>query len=59
MRQAICDGLSYLGVEFDEKANQVRGEDKIISAPNSRTLLMTITTDEELVIATDTLKLVK
>ncbi len=59
MRQAICDGQTYLGVEFDEKANQVRGEDKIISAPNSRTLLMTITTDEELVIATDTLKLVK
>ncbi|MDE5638474.1 MAG: acetate kinase, partial [Odoribacter sp.] len=59
VRQAICNGLSYLGIEFDEKANQVRGEDKIISTKDSRTLLMTVTTDEELVIATDTLKLVK
>ncbi|WP_277613058.1 acetate/propionate family kinase [Odoribacter lunatus] len=59
VRQAICEELSYLGVDFDSKANQVRGEDKIISTPDSRTLLMTVTTDEELVIATDTLKLVK
>lgn len=59
VRNDICNGLSYLGVEFDEKANQeARGVDKVISSADSRTLLMTITTDEELVIATDTLKLV-
>lgn len=59
VRRDICNGLSYLGMEFDEKANQEsRGIDQIISAPGSRTLLMTVTTDEELVIATDTLKLI-
>lgn len=59
VRRDICYGLSYLGMEFDEKANQEsRGIDQIISAPGSRTLLMTVTTDEELVIATDTLKLI-
>lgn len=59
VRRDICNGLSYLGMEFDEKANQEsRGIDQIISAPGSKTLLMTVTTDEELVIATDTLKLI-
>lgn len=59
VRNAICNGFSYLGVNFDPQANQVRGEDKIISTKNSKTLLMTVTTDEELVIATDTLNLTK
>lgn len=60
VRRNVCEGLSYLGVEFDEQANQTAmGVDRIISAPHSNTLVMTITTDEELVIATDTLKLVQ
>ncbi|WP_298613074.1 acetate/propionate family kinase [uncultured Odoribacter sp.] len=60
VRHSVCTGLEYLGVEFDESVNQdARGVDRIISAASSRTLVMTVTTDEELVIATDTLNLVK
>lgn len=60
VRNEVCQGLSYLGVEFDEAVNQcTRGEDKIISTPASKTKVMTITTDEELVIATDTLNLIQ
>lgn len=59
VRHEVCENLSYLGVEFDPKANEeAQGVDKIISAPHSKTLVMTITTDEELVIATDTLHLI-
>lgn len=60
VRCEVCQGLSYLGVEFDEAVNQsTQGEDRIISAPASKTKVMTITTDEELVIATDTLNLIR
>jgi len=60
VRSEVCQGLSYLGVEFDEAVNQsTQGEDRIISAPASKTKVMTITTDEELVIATDTLNLIR
>ncbi len=60
VRSEVCQGLSYLGVEFDEAVNQsTQGEDRIISTPASKTKVMTITTDEELVIATDTLNLIR
>lgn len=60
VRNGVCEGLSYLGVEFDEELNRkTRGKDQILSTKNSRTLVMTVTTDEELVIATDTMNLVK
>ena len=60
VRNSVCTGLEYLGVEFDEAVNlKARGVDRILSTPHSKTFVMTITTDEELVIATDTLNLVK
>ncbi|MCL2435486.1 MAG: acetate kinase [Lentimicrobiaceae bacterium] len=58
-RAEILGNLSFLGVDFDADANNVRGEDKLITKLNSKTAAMVITTNEELVIATDTMGLVK
>lgn len=58
VRQAVCRNLNYLGVEIDEKTNlATKGKDVIISNEQSRTTVMVITTDEELVIAMDTVRL--
>lgn len=58
-RQIICDGLTYLGISLDPVANSKRGEAMIISDKNSKTTVMVIPTNEELMIARDTLSLVK
>ena len=58
-RAEILKNLNFLGVDFDAEANTIRGEDRLITKPNSKTAAMVITTNEELVIATDTLELVK
>lgn len=58
MREAILKDLSFLGVDFDADANEKNsGQDSIITKPNSKTTAMIITTNEELVIATDTYQL--
>jgi len=55
MRAMICSDMEALGIEFDRQANDgVKGADKVISKPSSKATVMTITTDEELVIAMDT-----
>ena len=54
LRRSVCAGLEFMGVEFDPAANEVRGEDKILSTPASRVKVAVIATDEELMIATDT-----
>ena len=60
VREMVCNGLEYLGVDFDSNINQqARGVDRTLSKADSKVRVMTITTDEELVIATDTMKLVK
>ena len=59
LRRSVCAGLEFMGVEFDPAANEVRGEDKILSTPASRVKVAVIATDEELMIATDTYNLVK
>ena len=57
-RYEACRGLEYMGVEIDaEKNSRIRGEEAIISTPNSRVTVCVIPTDEELMIATDTLQL--
>lgn len=59
-REEICRTLGYLGVEFDADANRgVRGEDKLLTVPSSRVKVMTLATNEELVIARDTMDLVR
>ena len=59
MREAFCNGLDYLGVSLDKaKNNTVRGEEAIISTPDSKVTVCVIPTDEELMIAKDTMALV-
>ncbi len=60
MRETVCSGLEFMGVEFDRAANRgTRGVDKILSAPASKVKVAVVATDEELMIATDTYNLVK
>lgn len=60
LREGACSGLGFMGVEIDPAANGSikRGSDAIISAPSSRVKVAVICTDEELMIATDTYRLV-
>jgi len=56
----ICTGMEYMGIEVDEKVNHgVKGKDLVISKPSSKVKVMVITTDEELVIASDTQAIVE
>ena len=59
MREWVCEGLEFMGVVFDKAANNVRGEDRILSTPDSKVKVAVVPTNEELVIATDTYNLVK
>ncbi len=60
VRCDTCQGLEYLGVEFDDTVNQgIHGKDAVISKPSSRVKVVTIATNEELVIARDTMNIVK
>lgn len=58
MREKICSGLEYLGVELDSEENKVRGKEKIISKPRSKVKVLIIPTNEELMIARETMMLV-
>ena len=58
MRASICDGLEYLGVKLDAEKNKLRGEETIISTPDSKVTVWVIPTNEELPIARDTLEIV-
>ncbi|MCI8300229.1 MAG: acetate kinase [Lachnospiraceae bacterium] len=57
-RKGICDYLGYLGVKLDDQANEVHGEETIISAPDSRVTVICLPTNEELAIARETEALV-
>lgn len=60
IRKAATEGLEFLGVKLDDEKNRANfGEEEIISAPDSRVKVVVVPTDEELLIATDTLGLVK
>ena len=53
-RKGICNYLGYLGVELDDKANEVHGEETIISTPDSKVTVLCLPTNEELAIARET-----
>ena len=57
-RMAIASDLEFMGVKMDEDANKVRGEERVISAPDSKVTGLLIPTNEELMIAMDTEALV-
>lgn len=59
VRQLVCENLACLGIEIDKEKNTVRGEQAEISTPNSKVKVYVIPTDEELMIARDTLELIK
>lgn len=59
VRTMVCEYLGYLGVALDQEANHKRGEDIVISTPDSKTTVMVIPTNEELAIARETVRLVK
>ena len=58
-RKQIIDGLSALGIKIDEKANDCRGKEQLISSKDSSVKCYVIPTDEELMIARDTYNLAK
>ncbi len=59
VRSAICKKLGFMGAEIDEEKNKVKGEEKEISNANSKIKIFVIPTDEEMMIAKETLDLVK
>jgi acetate kinase len=58
IRAASCEGLEFLGAEIDAGRNDCRGEVRVISTDEGRVKVMTIPTDEEFVIASDTYEIV-
>jgi len=58
-RANVLSGLEYLGVELDKEANDCRGKEVLISTDDSKVKAMIVPTNEELVIAKDTMELVK
>lgn len=58
IREAVCENMEFLGIKLDKKINAVtRGADVTLSTPDAAIKVMTITTDEELVIAMETVRL--
>ena len=57
-REVICKKLAFMGITFDAEANKVRGKEIEISGKDSKVHVVVIPTDEELMIARDTAKIV-
>ena len=58
-RAGACKTLEFLGVKLDPERNKVRGKEAIISTDDSKVKVVVIPTDEELMIASDTMDIVK
>ena len=59
MRAAICSNMDYLGVKIDEDKNQTRGVEADVSAEGSKVRVLVIPTNEEVMIARDTMEILK
>ena len=60
IREATCEKLTFLGVEIDPELNKIRSkEPRLISTPNSKVKVLVVPTNEELMIARDTYRLVQ
>jgi len=58
MRSEVCKGMEWMGVKLDEAKNDtIHGDEAIISTPDSKVTVVVIPTDEELMIASDTMAL--
>ena len=59
-RREVCKDMEFMGIELDNEVNaKVRGEEAIISTPASKVKVVVIPTDEELLIASDTMDILK
>lgn len=59
-RRVVCENMEYMGMKIDvEKNDGLRGEETIISTPDSKVTIMVVPTDEEYMIASDTLEILK
>ncbi|MFR3371704.1 MAG: acetate kinase, partial [Clostridioides difficile] len=59
IRADIASNMEFLGMKLDKEANDVRGKETVISTADSKVKMLLIPTNEELMIARDTLRLVK
>lgn len=58
MRKMICENMEYFGIRIDDARNNIRGKEADISAKDSKTRVLVIPTNEELMIALDTVALI-
>lgn len=59
VREAVCENMEWLGIDFDPEANRNnQGKDAFLSKPGSKVKVVAVTTNEELVIALDTMNIV-
>ncbi len=56
-REAICENLEFMGVKIDKDKNNTRGKETIVSTDDSKVKVLVIPTNEELMIARDTVSL--
>lgn len=59
IRESIASNMEFLGMKLDKEANKVRGKERVISTEDSKVKMLLIPTNEELMIARDTVALVK
>ncbi len=58
MRESVCEDMEWMGIKIDKELNKtIHGEEAIISTPDSKVKVVVVPTDEELMIATDTMSL--
>lgn len=58
LRKQVCDSMAYLGISLDDEKNKLRGQEVMISAPESKVKVLVIPTNEELAIARETVALI-
>ena len=59
-REEVCKGLEFMGIEIDKSVNdKIHGDEAVISTPASKVKVVVIPTDEELLIASDTMDILK
>lgn len=57
-RREVCKNMEYMGIKLDEgKNDKMRGQEMVISAPDSKVTVMVVPTDEEFMIASDTMEI--
>ena len=59
IREGICNQLTFMGVEIDPEKNNIRSEEKLVSKDSSKVKVYVIPTNEELMIAKETERLIK